>query len=164
MDTKTIEQLDNGTVARCLSYASEELGEAIPNPAIGDLEEARQLVDALLAAAGDEPSRSIVPTERTAVTAAGRRLLAHMLDDDAVSAVVAPLVAAPPKHEQMGTEQALEAAIVLGALVSWLQTKVLIDISRKAGKTSFQFKLVKASQDASTLKQIAGWVRQIFLG
>ena len=64
----------------------------------------------------------------------------------------------------MSVELAISSAIVLGALISWLQTKLQLKVSRKEGKTDFEFELKKQGASNSVIKQVANVVKKaIFL-
>lgn len=70
------------------------------------------------------------------------------------------LLADPPKDEQMSVELAVAGAVLLGAVVSWLQTRVKISYSREGGETSFTVDIEKSAADSdlltSVVKAIAG--------
>jgi hypothetical protein len=65
------------------------------------------------------------------------------------------------RPEQLVIETAIVAAVVLGALVTWLQTKVHFSIKRTDGKTSIEFSLDKDATDSATLKSIAETVAKL---
>jgi hypothetical protein len=58
----------------------------------------------------------------------------------------------------MSIELAIGAAVVLGLLITWLQTKVDIKISREGGETSWSFELHKDATDPKTIKEVASTV------
>jgi hypothetical protein len=64
----------------------------------------------------------------------------------------------------MSVELAIAGAVLLGAVVSWLQTKVKIHYSRKDGKTQFEFDLEKRPASTSLLKNVVKSVSGLFSG
>jgi hypothetical protein len=83
-----------------------------------------------------------------------------MLQDPETNIVVRELVENPPDDEQRSVELALAAAVILGGLVTCLQTKIEIDVHREGGKTDFRFHLRKDKGSnaliQSVAKQVAG--------
>ncbi|MFE9611481.1 hypothetical protein [Streptomyces sp. NPDC006012] len=55
----------------------------------------------------------------------------------------------------MSVEAALAATAVLALLITWLQTKVVLRIRRKGGKTEVDFTIDKQATDGRTLREIA---------
>ena len=82
--------------------------------------------------------QQVLPDEGSHAAQA-RALLRLMLQDPATHAVVQPLIDNPPDDEQRSVELTLAGGVILGGLVTWLQTKVEIDVQRKGGKTDFGF-------------------------
>jgi hypothetical protein len=59
-------------------------------------------------------------------------------------------------------ELALGAAVILGALVTWLQTKFEIEIKHEDGQTSFHFSARKNPTGTALIKDVAKSVMKIF--
>lgn len=158
MTTATdLRNLDDVAVLRVLSAATEQLRGHFPEKATSTLksaEEARQAVAQLLEAGGANPPVEILPDEGTHAAQA-RALLELMLQDPETSPVVRALIDHPPDDEQRSVELALAGAVILGALVTWLQTKVEIAVHRKDGKTDFRFHVRKDGAGDSLIETIA---------
>ncbi|SNT53904.1 hypothetical protein SAMN05443665_10414 [Actinomadura meyerae] len=119
-------------------------------------DEARALLAALLTAAG----RSAALPERLDEQAA-RTLLAELAADPDTSASAAAVLADPPADEQLGTEAAATALVVIAALVTWLQTKISIRVRRRDGGWEFDFRLDKQPVPASVLRHLAEIVTRV---
>lgn len=159
-----IKALDGRTVQMILSHLTLELRQEIPaeeTHTIQSAEEARTAIAALLSQV--EPSApdpgKIVPEESDADLAA-REMLDLLLDDPATAPKVRELLAHPPRDSQMSVELAISSAIVLGAVITWLQTKVELKVNRKDGKTDFSFAMKKAGTSNSLLKTVAETVKK----
>jgi hypothetical protein len=157
-----VSKLDDAAVLRVLSIATEQLRGRLPQTAAASVtsaDEAREAVSQLLEQAGVDSPQEILPDEGGHVTQA-RTLLQLMLQDSETRAVVEPLISQPPDDEQRSVELALAGAVILGGLVTWLQTKVEIDVERKSGKTNFRFHMKKGTAGDSLIhnlaKQVAG--------
>jgi hypothetical protein len=80
--------------------------------------------------------------------------------------VVEPELPNPPSDVQKSPELALAGAVILGALISWLQTTIEIEMNRgKDGKLDFSFRLKKeatsgASAPSNSIEsQNDGWLQ-----
>jgi hypothetical protein len=152
-----LRHLDDAAVLRILSAATEQLRAQLPERATGAIksaEEARQAVAQLLEEGGANPPVDILPDEGTHAAQA-RALLELILRDPETSSVVRELVDHPPDDEQRSVELALAGAVILGGLVTWLQTKIEIDVHRKEGKTDFRFHMRKDTGSNSLIETIA---------
>jgi len=146
---------------RSVLLSLQEITEAIgADQVVADEEEAADLLGALLSSTG-RPGGPVVPADPVA---AGRRLLDHVLRDDDTTAIAQEVVTDPPIDDQMSVEVAASTAVVLGALVGWLQTKVDIRVSRKDGKTEFSFHVAKNAASPGVLKRLADVVFEIING
>lgn len=157
-----VSKLNDAAVLRVLSATTEQLRARLPQTATASLksaDEAREAVSQLLLLAGSHAPQEVLPDEGSH-PAQARALLQLMLQDPETRAVVQPLIDHPPDDEQRSVELALAGAVILGGLVTWLQTKVEIDVERKGGNTSFRFHLKKEpvgdSLIQSLAKQVAG--------
>jgi hypothetical protein len=155
--------LSDRSVLLALQELAEEIGADVAGVA-ADSDDAAALVAALLDGAG--LPRGAVDTlgSAAAATAAARRLLAHTLHDPDTAEPAGQIVADPPADEQMSVEAAVAAAVVLGALVAWLQTKVDIKVSRKDGKNEFEFRMTKAATGPAGIRRIAEVVSALLTG
>jgi hypothetical protein len=169
MSTQPLPITDARTVLAVLSQTTADLREAMPaaeNSAIRSMTDARAAVAALLEQEGInlalDPDR-IFPDEE-ANTGAARQVLQVLWTDPRTQTVVEDALAQPPSDTQKSVELAMAGAVVLGALITWLQTVVEIKIARKEGKLDFEFKLKKESTDKSTLSEVAKTVASLVTG
>jgi hypothetical protein len=146
MDSR-ISQLDDRAVLRVLSEVTQNLREELPEKElkrVSTTEEARAAVAALITAGG---GRQINPDsiviEGPAAVQAARGILQALWNDPAHRAAVEPALTSPPADAQKSPELAVAGAVILGALISWLQTTIDIEVNRKDGKLDFAFKLRK---------------------
>ena len=155
-----VDQLDEQTVLLILSHVTQELQKELPQEqitAIRSQEEAREAIVAFLNAAGENSvldATEIVP-EDVDNPALSRGVLNFMLHDEVARSKTEKLLINPPKEEQMSLELVLASAIILGTLISWLQTRVKLRVSRKNGKLDFDFEIEKDTTDPETLKEVA---------
>ena len=107
-------------------------------------DEARLLLAELLR---EYDAKDVDPSEiaasETDAQAMARRTLSLFTEDPSTAPVAQAVVEEPPEDEQLVIETAIVAAVVLGALVTWLQTKVHVSVKHADGKTSFEFSLDK---------------------
>ncbi|MFD4508740.1 hypothetical protein [Streptomyces sp. NPDC058457] len=155
MTVNPIDQLDDRSTLLAVQYLAEDLQGGRPTVVQSEAE-ARHVLSSLLAQA-DIPNASpddLLPSQDVALAAARRALVA--LNDDAIThTLTAGLLAEPPEDEQMSVEAALAATAVLALLITWLQTKVVLRIRRKGGKTEVDFTIDKQATDGQTLREIA---------
>ncbi|HEY0468591.1 MAG TPA: hypothetical protein VGC79_30560 [Polyangiaceae bacterium] len=162
MSDLTIYGLDDRTVLRILSEATMELREGLPEAErsrAATEDEARAALVTLLDLGG-QTSR-IDAVNAVATPGAARALLSQLLADPATRAIVAPVVSDPPEDTQKSIELATSGAIVLGALIAWLQTSFELVVQRKDGKTDFSFRMRKKDTSADLLSATAKAVENI---
>ncbi|MEU8816711.1 hypothetical protein [Actinoplanes sp. NPDC048796] len=160
MDQSAVDRLSDRSVLLSLQELAETVGHDVGEIA-PDEQEAADLLAALLASTGLPPAPATALREEGAAVEAGRRLLGQALRDPDTGAPAAEILADPPGDDQMSVELAVAAAVVLGALVAWLQTKIDIKVSRKDGKTEFEFRATKAATQPALLRQLAETVATI---
>jgi hypothetical protein len=153
------EQLEDRAVFATLSQATLDLREQLPvseSSAIASESDARAAIASLLE---QQLGRSIDPdkqlTHEKLDSQVARDVLSLMLADVETHAITAEAIANPPRDSQKSVELAIAGAVILGSLVTWLQTSVEIDVHRQDGKTVFNFKLKKAATKGKTLTDIA---------
>jgi hypothetical protein len=153
--------LDDRTVVLAVQYLTEDLQSGQPEP-VKTVADARLVIAALLARgqATVVDASEIIADDHLALATA-RRALAAAAADDAMRSSVRDLLADPPRDEQMSVEAAVTSAVVLAFLVSWLQTKVELRISRRDHKTEVDFSVSKEAADGQTLRMLASAVRTI---
>ena len=159
--------LDDGTVLRILSHLNVQLYEEVlvdERPSVKSAEEAGAAIVAFLEENG-EPIEGIKAGALgdTLDANAARGVLDLVLEDERVRRIAEPLVAHPPDDDQRAVELAAEGAIIIAALVGFLQTKVEIDVNRKGGETEFHFALKKNAMDPAGLKEIAKKILELLL-
>jgi hypothetical protein len=157
----SVAELGDRDVLAALGQVTEELGANLDEPApLADPEEARAALAALLRETGVRPEATpqTIVADDEAAPAVGREVLSVLLTDDVSHDAAVEAVQSPPPDDQLSIELALAGAVVLGALITWLQTKVHIKVKREAGETSFEFELTKDATDPETIKEVASTV------
>jgi hypothetical protein len=142
----------------------QELGQELPMGGdIGSEDDARLALASLLRAAGAEAPEpeAILVSEADAVRT-GRRLLALMAEDPDTAQLTRATVDDPPADEQMSVELAVTAAVVLAAMIGWLQTKIDLKVVRKEGRTDVEFRVHKQAAGDEVLQSIAQAVAGLF--
>ena len=170
---QAVTALDDQSVLLALQEFTEELGSDVTAVAAA-AEEASTLIEAFLFQAGGDQVRGQVPAggqgsvgarpHPADSVAVGRRLLAQTLVDPDTAAVTRAILTDPPHDDQLGLEAAAASAVVLGAVVAWLQTKVDIRVTRKEGKSEFEFRVTKSPTSGTTLAQLAAILARLFKG
>jgi hypothetical protein len=159
-----IKALDNRSVQMILSHLTQKLRDDIPEEqkrAVQSEQEARIAIASFLRELEPSaPSPAEIVPEETDADRIARQTLDVLLDDPATAPKVCALLAEPPRDSQMSVELALSSAIVLGVLISWLQTKVQLKVSRKDGKTDFEFNLNKQGASDAVIKQVVEAVKK----
>ncbi len=159
------EALDDRSVLLVLQEISAQLGEGLAagEGTVQTEDEARLLLAELLR---EYDVKDVDPSEiaasETDAQAMARRTLDLLTEDPSTAPVAQAVVEEPPEDEQLVIETAIVAAVVLAALVTWLQTKVHISVERVDGKTTFKFSLDKDATDPSLLKSLAETVAKLF--
>ena len=166
---KKIDELDEQTVLLILSHLTLELQQVIPPQvtSIQSEEEAREAIAALLTTTGqlkDKIKPALIVPENSASVNLARNLLKMVLDDEIVSIKVKELINNPPRDSQMSVEMAIAGAVILGSIITWLQTKINIKVTRKEGKTEFHFEINKETTDPSLIKDVAKSVSSLLKG
>jgi hypothetical protein len=151
-----ITRLDDRGVLRTLSAVTEKLREELPEAetkAIGSADDARAAVAALVET-GD--GKKIDPASITFVSpGAARALLNAMLNDPDTQPLVEPELANPPSDTQKSPELALAGAVILGGLITWMQTAIDIGINRhKDGTRDYSFRLKKKASGDKLLSNL----------
>jgi hypothetical protein len=164
-----LDRLDDRTVLAILGDLTEELQQRVPDEAdaIRSEDEARQALALLLEESGERAGpvdpAAIVPEDGDNARLA-RRLLGHLMDDETAGASARRLVEHPPRDDQMSVELAIAGAIVLGTLITWLQTKFKLRVARKDGRTDFTLDIEKQAADSSLVQDTVQSVAQLLLG
>lgn len=159
------DSLSDRSVILSLQELAEDIIDPDPTRTPSDPDEAQALVNALLAADATSTSTpQIVAMPETECLQVARQLLAHLVQDPDTAIPAKKILLDPPAAEQMSVETAVNAAAVLGALIAWLQTKVDIKITRKQGKSEFEFRLTKNPTSTSILRDLAAVVARLFNG
>lgn len=165
MSLPDIRALDERVVLQVLSEATAELHDLLPDQhghEIATTSEAQAFVQYILESQGEAlPGDSL---DGRLAGDSGRVLLNVMLEDPQTRTVIDPLLKDPPKDQQKSVEVAVSAAIILGGLIAWLQTKIDIQVTRSRGKTEFSFKLRKESTNPEIIKKVVSQVAEILRG
>jgi hypothetical protein len=160
--------LDDNTALRILSHLTHQLREEMPEQqrkAVQNVGEASKAVASFLEVNGATLSEGEIQAlcGNEAAGATAQRILELLIQDESVHGDANALVMNPPDDAQRSVELAVSGAIILGALVAWLQTKVDIQVTRKNRETEFRFSLKKGSMGEGSLKQVAEAIRALLL-
>ncbi len=169
MHTDPAAHLDDETVLRILAHLTADMRDQLPSEArtaVASPEEARAAIAVFLEEEGVapplEPDR-VLP--EPAVTAADARVLLQMMwEDDALRRSLEALIAEPPDESQKSVEVALAGAVILGGLITWLQTRIDLQVSRTDGMTSFRFRVRKDATDPSLIREMATKIASLVIG
>jgi hypothetical protein len=164
--TPDLSHLDDHTILLIFGYLTQELREELPEADLDTVQtslEARQVIgQAATTLAGEPPVAIPDLAESRDAARAARQIIMLLYQDPALRGRIDALIADPPRDEQMTVELAIAGAIVLGLVVSWLQTNVDISYSDKDGKKDFQIHIKKSAAKPELIKDIAGQVVQVF--
>ena len=131
--------IDDATLILLLEELAEDLRPHVLGAVINNENDARHVTAALLQHIGVGIDNDALLASDDDAIAVGRRLLAEVMQDSLCGATARSLVADPPTTDQLGFEQAVMAAAVLGALITYLQTKIGIRIHRDHRGTKVDF-------------------------
>jgi len=160
-----ISQLDDRAVLQVLSEAGQNLREQLSDKeamVIGNADDARAAVAALMVAGdGDIIDANSIIFEGPQAARAARELLMTLLEDPDARLAVEPVIENPPADSQKSPELAVAGAVILGALITWLQTAIEIEVNRKDGKLDFNFKLKKKASNSNIISVTAKTVSRL---
>jgi Effector Associated Constant Component 1 len=157
--------LSDRSVVLSLQELTEDVGHTDPARMPLDSDEAQALVSTLLAAdAGAVATPEIAAMSEKQCLTVARRLLAHLVEDPDTAVQTRAVLSDPPADDQMALETAITGAVVLGALITWLQTKVDIKITRKDGKSEFELRVTKNATSTRVLRDLAAIVSRLLQG
>jgi hypothetical protein len=161
-----IQNLDDRTVLRIVSHLTEQLREEMSDEESSPIQsanEARSAVASLLESSGVETpiQPSGIITDEAAAAEQGRALLQLFWEDETMRPKLEELLAHPPEDSQKSVELAIATAVILGGLITWLQTHIEIEVKRNKGKTEFSFKLRKEKTGDDLIKKVIEPVSKI---
>ena len=139
--------------AMVFSYGSKDLEIRMCRPA----------QYAITSSNGEQAPEAVFPEENVSPEHA-RTLLGLLLQDAATRPAAEALVRDPPDDAQRSPEVIVAAAVVLGALIGWLQTQVEIYVSLKGGEMDSRFNLKKEASDKDVISQVAGAISSLLRG
>jgi hypothetical protein len=158
-----VQQLDPRQVMLVMGYLAEDLrnGPAMLDAdPLGSEDEARHVLLGFLASESQVPAgtaaQDVLP-EGADVVAIGRAVLTRLLEDPIAAPPLRSLLENVPKEEHLSVDLAMDAAIILSAVVTVLQTRVKIKIDPKG--SSFEF--VKAGSDAKLILNVIDTIRSL---
>jgi hypothetical protein len=156
--------LSDRDVKAVLQELTDDLAAPDVERAVADEDEARHAIAAVLAL--DESARAVDASSLAPEDAAeaGRRLLEELLADDAVAEDAEDLVADPPRDHHLGIDpgQVEMQLVVLGAIITWLETKVSVRIHRERPDSSIDVEIEKDRTDPEVLRSLVSAVRRVF--
>lgn len=158
--------LDDQEILGILSEMTIELREGLSDDekkAIQSEEEARLAIASVLQTVG-ENEEQIVPeaiiSEDPDVETTARGVLEILLNDPIISSEVEELIKNPPEDLQLGGVKSVVAtAVILAVLVTWLQTRIEIEVNRKDGQTEYSIGLIKEPTENSTIREIVKFLQ-----
>ena len=127
---------------------------------VDDEESARELLAAFLSQQGGPVHSDDVLRPSVALETYVRDVLDLLANDDETTPVVREALDELPEETQMFVDP-ITAAVVLGALVAFLQTKVDLKISRKDGKTEFEFAVRKKPTSDRLVSRVIEAIRNV---
>jgi hypothetical protein len=159
-------QLDDRTVLAILSHLTERAA-SVEQSGVRSEDEARIAIARVLQefdpqSATVDPAR-IVPQDAD-VAATAREVLELILEDKQLGQEARELVANPPEDSQLSVELLLASAVILGALITLLQTKFRFRVSRKGGQTEFDLTVAKDAADPAMIQQTVQAVTRVVTG
>lgn len=167
---RRINELDNRTVLLILGFVAQDLQQEVPaeqTTVIQSEEDTRLAIASFLAPMGESTGQldAVADIQDNARLAAlGRRLLVLLLEDEAARPKVEDLVSNSPEDAQMDFGAAIAGALILGAVITRLQTKVHIKVTRTDGKKEFEFEVNKDAADQEVVKDVARSVSSLLTG
>lgn len=159
---EAVARLDNAIVMSVLGHLTVEIRRDLPaseQSRVQSLDEARQALAALIET--DADPNSLVDEANAEAT--GRKLLNVLAEEPATWDRARDLIAEPPEDLQRSIAAAAAAAVVVGALISWLQTEVDIEVTREGSQTNFRFHMRKDRSDSKLIGDVVATVRRILL-
>ncbi|WP_054812931.1 hypothetical protein [Nocardia arizonensis] len=167
MTTNDLPDLSDRAVLLTLQELAEEIVHTERDSAPQDVGEAELLIDQLARHAGLTPPAHadlLANRDDSDLLPIARLLLQHLLHDDDTASIAQAVLADPPADEQLSVDAAASAAVILGALTAWLQTKVHIKVRRQNGETEFEFQLIKNHTAPGTIRKLASAVVELLKG
>ena len=169
-----VDNLDDHTVVRILSYLTEDMQEANERARkehvveFEDQDEVRETIVFLLNRTGENSHQlaadEIVP-EGGDNAALARRLLELLLDDEGTHDQALALVTEPPEDTKMDPILlGITAAVLLGTLVTWLQTKIDLKVHGKVKGLDVDLEVHKPSTDPEVIKDVVHTVGTVLTG
>jgi hypothetical protein len=151
-DSNDVARLSEREATLVLQHLTSELapmGERInavadPDAAIAVLEAFVEEAERQGISSGEEPARS---SERSAIELA--------LSDEQTRELAEELLADPPQDDQLGIVELAPHVATLGFLVTYLQTRFRVRISRSGGRTEASFEITKEATPADQILPIA---------
>ena len=161
------EDWDDRSVLLTLSHLTHDMLEHVPEQErqlIRNEAEARAALSAFVAQAGDTGAKGGLVLEAENDPRFGRQLLERLAADPELGERAESLIAEPPEDDQMAAGiDLVTGAVVLGALVTWLQSQIEFSVERKDGQLNWTFKFRKQPTSPAAFAEIATKLRA-FLG
>jgi hypothetical protein len=143
-----------------------ELLEALMQEApelVADSEEAaREVVASFVSRTGQPVGSDEVLPPTTEVATHVRATLRLLAEDPDTARLVEDTLARLPESTQMFVDP-ITAAVVLGVLVAFLQTKFSVKVSQKDGRTEFEASIAKDATSDQTVEKVIDAVRAVAL-
>ncbi|WP_328993942.1 hypothetical protein OG394_06165 [Kribbella sp. NBC_01245] len=127
---------------------------------VDDEESARELVAAFVTRPDEPVAPDDVIRPSVDVDTYVRAALTLLVEDSETAPVVEESLTRLPDETQMFADP-VTAALVLGVLVAFLQTKFDVKVSRKDGKVDFDFSVGKEAASDETVAKVVDAVRGV---
>lgn len=136
-----------------LHAVMDRLLEQTPDLHADTEESARELIAAFLTHHGAHTTPDDIVRPSTDLNTHIHATLTLLADDPTTTDLVRDTLDTLPEDTQMFADP-VTAAVILGALVAFLQTRFDLRIARKAGKTEFSFTLAKKAATDRTVAKV----------
>jgi hypothetical protein len=158
------QELAPRTVILSTLEIAEDLRNQLPQGA-ADIDSEDDAIAVLTSLLGPNAKEAIATFSREEASAidAARRLLQLTLEDPATEPTAQETLLSPPEDQQMALDAVIAVTALLGLLVTWLQTKLEIRVSKKDGKTEVEFHVAKEAADSSTISEVVQAVKAVIL-
>jgi hypothetical protein len=157
---RRVEELDDHESERLLQAVMDLLLTDVGTLGVGDEESARELVAAFVSRPGLPATADDILRPSVPLAAYVHATLALLAADPRTAPLVEAMLDQLADETQMFADP-VTAALVLGALVAFLQTKFDVHVSRKEGKVEFEFAIGKDATSDEIVGKVADAVRGV---
>jgi hypothetical protein len=157
-----VEALSEHEAERLLQAVMDRLMDRTGDLVVSDEDTARELVAAFVSGPGDQVHSDAVVRPMVELNTYVRGTLLLLADDSSTAPDVESALADLQDETQMFADP-VTAAVVLGALVAFLQTKVHASVVRKDGRIQFEFGVTKNATSNEAIVSVVEAVKAVTL-